>query len=302
MQQKAKHIPVYDICALQSSTGSLHDDLIIEPFSAYLKRHPHLTVPHRHSFYHILLFTKGKGAHTIDFEQFPVTRGQVYFMIPGQVHSWQFEGETDGFVLNCSEHFLTSFLKNDRYTDQFPFLDGIAANAVLQLNAPVLDEVKHLMQQILEEVTEKQPFAMDMIKMKLLQLFITVSRNTSRQHMVQAQQQHNAVTLRNFRKLVEQHFATLKLPKDYAAMLYITPNHLNALCKDQLGKQAGEIIRDRILLEAKRLLVNLDMQIASIAYDLNFTDNSYFTKFFKKLTGITPEQFRKTIMDNNIKS
>lgn len=301
MQQKAKHIPVYDICALQSSTGSLHDDLIIEPFGAYLKRHPHLTVPHRHSFYHILLFTKGKGTHTIDFEQFPVTKGQIYFMIPGQVHSWQFEGETDGYVLNCSEHFLTSFLKNDRYVEQFPFLDGIAPNAVLQLNNPALDEVKHLMQQIQKEVTQKQPFAMDMIKMNLLQLFIAVSRNTGGQQVVQAQQ-HNAVTLRNFRKLVEQHFATLKLPKEYAAMLYITPNHLNALCKDQLGKQAGEIIRDRILLEAKRLLVNMDMQIASIAYELNFTDNSYFTKFFKKLTNITPEQFRKTIMDHNIKS
>lgn len=300
MQQKAKHIPVYDICALQSSTGSLHDDLIIEPFAAYLKRHPHLTVPHRHSFYHILLFTKGRGMHTIDFEQFPVTKGQIYFMIPGQVHSWQFEGETDGYVLNCSEHFLTSFLKNDRYTDQFPFLDGIAVNAVLQLKGKALEEARQLMQQIQQEVTGKQPFAMDMVKMKLLQLFIAVSRNEGGQPTLQAQQ-HNAVTLRNFRKLVEQHFATLKLPKDYAGLLYITPNHLNALCKDQLGKQAGEIIRDRILLEAKRLLVNMDMQIASIAYDLNFTDNSYFTKFFKKQTGITPEQFRKTVMDHTIK-
>jgi AraC family transcriptional activator of pobA len=301
MQQKAKNIPVYDICALQSSTGNLHDDLIIEPFGAYLERHPHLTVPHRHSFYHILLFTRGKGTHTIDFEQFPVRKGHIYFMIPGQVHSWQFEGETDGYVLNCSEHFLTSFLKNERYTDQFPFLDGIAGNAVLQLQGDVLDGVKDLMKNIQQEAISKQPFAMDMIKMHLLQLFITVSRNEGGQYTVQAQQ-HNAVTLRNFRKLVEQHFATLKLPKDYAAMLYITPNHLNALCKDQVGKQAGELIRDRILLEAKRLLVNMDMQIASIAYELNFTDNSYFTKFFKKLTGITPEQFRKTIMDHNIKS
>ncbi len=238
--------------------------------------------------------------HTIDFEQFAVDRGQIYFMIPGQVHSWQFDGETDGYVLNCSEHFLTSFLKNDRYTDQFPFLDGIAGNAVLQLRGPVLETVKSQLQHIQEEAAGKQPLAMDMIRMHLLQLFITVSRNEGG-HTVQAQQ-HNAVTLRNFRRLVEQHFATLKLPKDYAAMLYITPNHLNALCKDQLGKQAGEIIRDRILLEAKRLLVNMDTQIASIAYELNFTDNSYFTKFFKKLTGVTPEQFRKSIMDHNIKS
>ena len=60
-----------------------------------------------------------------------------------------------------------------------------------------------------------------------------------------------------------------------------------------VAKQAGAFIRERILLEAKRQLVNLDERIAGIGYYLGFTDNSYFTKFFKKYTGITPETFRQ---------
>ena len=76
-------------------------------------------------------------------------------------------------------------------------------------------------------------------------------------------------------------------------MLYVTPNHLNALCQDLLGKSAGEVIRERILLEAKRQLVNASAGIADVGYDLGFTDNSYFTKFFKKYTGTTPEAFRR---------
>jgi AraC family transcriptional activator of pobA len=75
--------------------------------------------------------------------------------------------------------------------------------------------------------------------------------------------------------------------------LYITPNHLNALCKEYLGMQAGEVIRNRILLEAKRLLVSQDITISEISDELSFNDNSYFTKFFKKLVGMTPEEFRK---------
>lgn len=87
----------------------------------------------------------------------------------------------------------------------------------------------------------------------------------------------------------------LRLPKEYAALLYVTPNYLNAFCRHMLGKSAGEIIRNRVLLEAKRLLINADMSIAAIAYQLNFADNSYFTKFFKKYAGVTPEEFRKNI-------
>jgi len=106
------------------------------------------------------------------------------------------------------------------------------------------------------------------------------------------------VLLKNFQKLIEQHYKEKKLTKDYAAILYVTPNHLNALCKDVTGRAAGELIRDRILLEAKRLLINAKMTISEIALELDFADNSYFSKFFKKYTSLTPEVFRKQIKKN----
>ncbi|MCH5690447.1 helix-turn-helix transcriptional regulator [Niabella sp. W65] len=64
--------------------------------------------------------------------------------------------------------------------------------------------------------------------------------------------------------------------------MYITPHHLNALCQDLTGQTAGELIRDRVVLEAKRLLVNDEMTAAEIAWNLNFKDASYFNRFFKK--------------------
>ena len=85
----------------------------------------------------------------------------------------------------------------------------------------------------------------------------------------------------------------MRLPKEYADLMNITANHLNAFVQDMLGKTAGEVIRDRVLLEAKRLLTNADMTIAEIGYHLNFKDNAYFNRFFKKYTGQTPETFRK---------
>ena len=97
-----------------------------------------------------------------------------------------------------------------------------------------------------------------------------------------------------FEKLIEDHYKTTKTAKEYAAMLFIAPNYLNALCQKYNQKSAGEMIRDRVMQEAKRLLVHTDKSVAEIAYDLNFVDNSYFGRFFKKYSGQTPVQFRET--------
>ncbi|RZJ89724.1 MAG: AraC family transcriptional regulator [Chryseobacterium sp.] len=105
---------------------------------------------------------------------------------------------------------------------------------------------------------------------------------------------YNYTVYKNFLQLIEEHYLNLRFPKEYAEILYITPNHLNALCKDLAGIPAGDLIRARIILESKRLLINLNLSIAEIAERLNFKDNSYFNRFFKKYEGITPEKFRKS--------
>jgi hypothetical protein len=99
------NIAVYNINNLSKDNFRQHE-LLVERFGPYLERHPRsLHHPHRHSFFHLVLFTKGSGTHSIDFTTYPVNAYQIYFMIPGQVHSWQFEGETDGYIVNSPTVF-----------------------------------------------------------------------------------------------------------------------------------------------------------------------------------------------------
>lgn len=286
-------IPTYDICSLALGKPA-SEDLLVAKFEDYLEAHKDIRFPHRHSFYHLAFFTGGEGTHTIDFERFPVQVGQLYFMTPGQVHSWFFSGKITGYVMNVSAAFFNAFLKDDNYIERFPFFSGISAEGVVQLPADEIKGIVALFEQMLSEIEKGTLYSIDMLRLLTLELFIQVSRATN-QDGVKQELPHNYLLLRNFRKLVEQHYMQLKLPKEYAALLYVTPNYLNAFCRHMLGKSAGEIIRDRVLLEAKRLLTNADMSIASIAWQLNFADNSYFTKFFKKYTGVTPEEFRKNL-------
>ncbi|HTD99152.1 MAG TPA: helix-turn-helix transcriptional regulator [Mucilaginibacter sp.] len=282
-------IPVYDICKLSDLQ---QDELLISRFGIYLEKHKNLHFPHKHTFYHLVLFTKGGGTHAIDFKVFDVVPYQVYFMVPGQVHSWNFEGDVEGYVIHFSLSFFQSFLLKNDYLDQFPFFNGVIDDAVINIQPGLQQMVHDLFEEIIAENENPARLGLDMVRALLLQLFITITR-TSADNPQKQTSSNNYTLLKNFQKLIGQNFTTLKLPKDYAALLYITPNHLNALCNDILGISAGEAIRNRVLLEAKRLLINLDLTVSEIADSLNFSDNSYFTKFFKKYTGVTPDEFRK---------
>lgn len=286
-------IPVYDICTIE---GGAQKDLLVERFGSYLKKHyQNLHLPHRHSFYHLVLFTKGRGSHTIDFENFLVKPFQIYFMVPGQVHSWHFDGEVDGYIVHFNEVLFTYFLQNNHYLERFSFFLGMAKVGVCQLPLPVHVPVTGLFETMLREIKHNQEQNLDIIRIKLLELFITVDRSCLGTKSRNVPQQKLNL-LRNFQGLIEKHYRDIKLPKEYADLLYVTPNHLNALCQELVGQTAGELIRSRVLLEAKRLLTNATMTVTEIAYYLNFQDNSYFSRFFKKAEGTTPEAFRKTII------
>ncbi|WP_337040975.1 helix-turn-helix transcriptional regulator [Emticicia sp. 17c] len=285
----AGHIPTVDICNLSEVRD---ENILVSRFASYLQVHHKLHLAHRHSFYHLLLFTKGSGTHTIDFSTFPVKPNQIYFMIPGQVHSWNFEGDVDGYVVNFSTSFFQSFLLRPDYLETFSFFNGQAEDSVIDLPTELQQPIIRLFEEIVGHSAQNNAFRYDLIRVLLLQVFLEIDKHTYA-HKHSAVPSFNYTLLKNFQKLVDKHYISLKRPMDYAELLYITPNHLNALCKEHLGITAGEVIRNRVLLEAKRMLVNQNLSISEISYDLNFNDNSYFTKFFKKYVGITPEEFRK---------
>ena len=215
-------------------------------------------------------------------------------MIPGQVHSWHLEQNVQGYIVHFGEELFTSFLQKQDYIQQFSFFNGNSKDGVINLPSERNEQVIEIFERLIEEA-KQQSDSLDLVRLLLLQLFVIVER-ISAPHVTHNMPPQNMVLTKHFKQLVDKNFRTMKLPKEYARLLYITPNHLNAVTQDVLGVTAGDIIRERIVLEAKRLLTNADMDVNQIADDLNFQDNSYFTRFFKKYVGVTPEQFRKTIV------
>mgnify|MGYP003945496143 CR=1 FL=1 len=282
-------IPVYDIGIFKEYKNS---GVIVSRFGHYAGQYKHLHTAHRHSFYHLVYFTKGAGTQLIDFKEYPVVPGLIYFMTPGQVHSWSFTEEVDGYIINFSESYFSSYLSNPKYLQNFSFFDELATNAVYVLPEPFREKIVNLFEDILKEGKDPGAFHEDMVRISMLNIFIQVSRAMELGQPVQ-NNPHNQKLLISFKKLIEVNFMKLRFPKQYAELLYITPNHLNALTNDLLGISAGQLIRERIILEAKRLLINMDLSVSDISNRLSFNDESYFIKFFKKESGFTPNKFRK---------
>lgn len=284
-------IPVFE---LQQIEGTKDADVLIDRFSDYLKRNNHLFTTHRHSFYHLVYFTKGSGTQLIDFEKHPIVPGMIYFMSPGQVHNWQFDTPPDGYILNFESNFFNAFLADADYLQKFSFFNSALDANVFLLSENEQNEVLKIFEAAIITKKEKHLYSLDLLRLIILQLFILVGKTNDA--AAESAMSYNRLLLNNFRKLVELHYKNHQFPRDYANMLYITPNHLNALCKDQLGISAGQLIRKRILLEAKRLLINAELTVQQISLDLGFKDASYFVRLFKKNENETPEKFRKRII------
>ncbi len=284
-------MPTYSICNLLGADRCM-TEIVVTRLRSFIENHRDIQFPHRHDFYQIVLFTRGGGRHSIDFQQFDVAPHQVYYMAPGQIHTWDFDENADGYLVNFNESFFTSFCHNPHFVRDFPLFSSISGSSVNTLDMSCCGEVEATFAQMLEEFDKKDAdFKMDILRGMLSIILVRLSRVVPRSFN-EGVSKHNLVLMRQFEILIEQHFRDKRLPKEYAELMFVTPNHLNALTNSVVGKSAGELIRDRILLEAKRLLVNSDLMISQIAETLNFEDNAYFTRFFKKYLGVTPEAFR----------
>jgi AraC-like DNA-binding protein len=301
-------IPTLGICAFVIDPNSpdevsIHpldnpnEQIFIRRFAPYDNQYALIAKPHRHTFYQIMLFLNGEGNCTVDFVQFDVQQGMVLFMVPGQVHNYYLNDKTNFYVVDFSEGYFQSFLHDAHYYERFPFFLGNLNESAVILPVDLLKKVTVLFDNMIKEGRHNSNVSNDLVKVWMLEVLLLIAA-LRRDSQTKSLAPKSSSMISKFKKLVDENFVKLSLPKDYAALLFVTPSYLNQMTHRILSKTAGEVIRDRKLLEAKRMLVNLDLNISQIAYDLNYTDASHFSKFFKKYTGRSPEDFRKKAFED----
>lgn len=289
------NFPIFSACDLISKENYNHQVVVHELKDLLTEEEFIPSKPHRHTYYQILFVENGAGIHKVDFNESEIKAPVLYFLAPGQVHDLVFERKkTEGYMINFDGAFLDHYLSQPNSLNSYPFF-GIAKSVdAYYINQNKTDDLKNLFRKINRLYETKEKFYEELIRLSILELFyIVMSCNEENTESISINNSKNIVY--RFEKLIEEHYPKEHYPKFYADKLAITANYLNYVCKNISGKKAGEIIRDRIILEAKRLLVNSELSISQIAFQLGFDDNSYFTKFFKMFSGQSPSDFRNSL-------
>lgn len=241
------------------------------------------TKPHKHEGYHELIFlSKGSGFHQIDEDKIDVHPPTGFYLRPGQVHCWGFSKIPEGYVILFKEEALVDFwpTKNG--------LINIPALFFLEKNQPLFDLVAQFYHQYKTgETIEILSAFLNLLVLKILSL-----GNDQPASLPAELSDFYA-----FKSLVEENFLQVKRVAQYAEMLNFSTYRLNAICRSVANKNASEIIKERVLMEAKNQITHTTLSLAEVAYRLNFTDPSNFIKFFKARTTLTPSEYRKKAMN-----
>lgn len=243
--------------------------------------------PHKHDFYLVFFVEKGSGVHNIDFTQYQVNNNQIYFIRPGQVHNWSLDVDTVGFQLMLSSEIVSIFPN----LSDFPFFDQ-SVPSCLTLTENEFCEFKTQLHEIELVLPHDDLLTKEIVLLRLHLLLKLLQKEYLKQFTEHESPSKPEKIIKAFNPLIDIHFNAQSSVHFYADKLNITPNYLNILSQKYLKTPAGDVLKERIILEAKRLLTSTDLSIKEIAYQLGFNDNAYFSKVFKKYTGKSPGNFK----------
>jgi AraC-like DNA-binding protein len=252
--------------------------------------------PHSHDCYEVLYIAEGEGTHIIDFEPYPIQPPVFYFLSKDQVHFWQLTKPLKGFALLLSEEFLGFPSSNIVRAHDLSFFHHVGQAPHLSVDEKQFTITRGLFEGIEQEFNNEKARSISVLR-AYLHILLT---QLNRLYIIGLPDEHSRATssmVRQFKQLVSEHFLKEQSIQDYAVRMGISASHLRDTIKAVTGHAPGHIIREKVILETKRLLAHSNLTVAEIGYDLNFEDSSYFGRFFKRETGISPVAFRRQIRE-----
>tara|TARA_R110002051_G_scaffold127873_1_gene201484 strand:- start:7122 stop:7946 length:825 start_codon:yes stop_codon:yes gene_type:complete len=239
-----------------------------------------------------ILFIPKKAIIQVDFQEFKMETDALLFINPKVILK---PCETvNGQLIHFNRDFYCIEIH-----DQEVACDGILYNNVFEIPFIALDDmqsqdIQNIIRDIQSEMKKEDTSTEEMLRILLKLIILKSTRIWKEQHqLADNSQQSDVQFLRKFSKLVEQHYKTHHSVADYAELLFVTPKNLSKKIGLISKSTPNDIIKDRIILESKRLLAHTTMTVKEIAYSLNYDDDAYFIRFFTKQAGLSPVSFRK---------
>ena len=248
--------------------------------------------PHRLSFYDILLVTRGRGWFWLDGHRYRVSPGQVLFTTPGQVRDWDVSN-LDGLCLFFPAAFLEEFFSDAHFLHRLPFFHVGSASAGVKLPPTMTLKFRKALSRMRSELRAWRDDSAHLLRARLYETLIRLARVYGQRHRVAATRTPHRVVI-DFQQLVAEQGLRRHHVHAFARDLAVSPSHLRLLCRRHLGVSAKEVIQERLEVTARRQLLFTDESAEQVAASLGFRDPSYFARFFRRRTGVSPARFRES--------
>jgi AraC-like DNA-binding protein len=280
-----EQIPVYSLKADESGSKQFR----IYNYNGDFPDRSEVLVPHRKDYYLLVFIRIGGGRQWIDMNRYTLKDNTIYFMAPNQVIVKEEMVQLTSTGIAFTKDFLA--VQENISLMMLPIIKNPESVHELILKEKDIVFVEDIIAKISFEYQNPSEWQHQMLGAYLIVLLTYLSRIYSEQ-LRENDISADKTLLKNFLTKVNDCFSELHEVNDYASLLNISPGHLSESVKNQSGRPAIKHIHDRLIMELRRLLMHTDSSIKEIAYNLGFTDASYFNRFFKRETGATPVEYR----------
>ncbi|AZA93612.1 Arabinose operon regulatory protein [Chryseobacterium nakagawai] len=242
------------------------------------------------TYFLLVLFSEGSGTHFIDDKSYPIGKQQLHFLFPGQHHHWETGAETIAQKIVIGQKVFSSFSS----TDEFHFIRH-NLHPVFKLSDSIYHTVNKEIQSIENDIViHSENGAWNNILLLRMDILASIMKREAETYIKENLLISKNQTIEKYWELVNQQFITEKKTSAYAEQLCVTSNYLNILCKKHLNITASDIIKQKVIQEAKQKLKFSDNSIKEISYELGFESLISFSTYFKKNTGFSPSSYRES--------
>nr|WP_246018668.1 AraC family transcriptional regulator [Saccharothrix australiensis] len=242
--------------------------------------------PHRHTFHEIVYVTGGTGTHVVDLARWELSPPHLCVIAPGQVHHWVDTRDLEGFVVLFTDDFLI-----DHPADR-DLLRRLSERPWLTLDDATHASLSGLIAELDVEYRAREVGVESVLRSLLHVLIVRAARLP--ETPAAAPPARTGAVAEEFARLAGRPDVDLWSVRAYAERIGVTPGYLTEAVKAATGRTPSELVREARASEAKRLLARTDLTVRQIAARVGFADPAYFCRFFRRETGVSPGDFRRT--------
>ncbi|MCF0074098.1 AraC family transcriptional regulator [Dyadobacter sp. CY261] len=281
-----QQVPIYSLEHDPVMGGKLFS---MAKFEGALTHQGELLVPHRKDYYLLVFARQGNSRHWVDMTPYMTRDNTFYIFGPHQLTVKEEPKPMWGTALGFTREFLA--LQENASLVKLPLIRNPHNAHELLLSDADVAFTEEILQKLHSEYLRTGDWQQRMVAAYLTVLLTYLSRLYTEQ-FENNPASTDKLLLKKYQQTIEEHFRELHQVSEYASLLHVSAGHLSEVVKVQSGKPAIVHIHERLVLEIRRLLFHTQYSLKEIAFDLGFTDASYFSRFFKRQTGVTPAEYR----------